>query len=89
MYCKELPYVLGSSNPWTIAVLMEPFPTSVFKVLIWIFATTTKICTGYSSTQTYVKGFYTVPTPSYSLKPQICSNGLVSVSRFSAINFQG
>ena len=24
---------------------MEPFPTSVFKDLIWIFATTTKICT--------------------------------------------
>ena len=24
---------------------MEPFSTSVFKDLIWIFATTTKICT--------------------------------------------
>jgi len=29
---------------------MEPFPTSVFKVLIWIFATTTKICTRGCST---------------------------------------
>jgi hypothetical protein len=40
---------LGSTYPCPIAVHMEPFSTSVFKVLIWIFATTTKICTEVSS----------------------------------------
>ena len=58
---KGFPYILGSSNPWPIAVLMEPFLTSAFKVLIWIFATTTKICTRDSSTQAHAKGFYTCP----------------------------
>jgi hypothetical protein len=58
---KGFPYILGSSNPWPIAVLMEPFSTSAFKVLIWIFATTTKICTRGSSTKAHAKGFYTVP----------------------------
>ena len=41
----ELPYILGPTNSWPIAVLTKPFSTSVFKVLIWILATTTKICT--------------------------------------------
>ena len=68
MYYKEFPYVLGSSNPWPNAVLMEPFSTSVFKVLIWIFATTTKICTKDCSSQTHVQAFYTMFTPSYSTK---------------------
>ena len=90
LHCKDLPYALGSSNPWPIAVLMEPFPTSVFKVLIWIFATTTKICTIRRSTQAHAKGFYTMTdTPSYSLRPRICHNGWVSVLQFSAIHFQG
>ena len=66
MYYKEFPYVLGSSNPWSNAVLMEPFSTSVFKVLIWIFATTTKICTKDCSSQIHIQAFYTVLTPSYS-----------------------
>ncbi len=30
----ELPYLLGSINPCPITVHMEPFSTSVFKVLI-------------------------------------------------------
>ncbi len=30
----DLPYLLGSTHPWPTAVPMEPFPTSVFKVLI-------------------------------------------------------
>jgi len=30
-----LPHLLGSTNPCPIAVHMEPFSTSVFKVLIW------------------------------------------------------
>ena len=57
LYYKELTYVLGSSNPWTNAVLMEPFSTSVFKVLIWIFATTTKICTKHRSIQVHTLDF--------------------------------
>jgi hypothetical protein len=89
LYCKELPYALGPINPWPIAVLMEPFSTSVFKVLIWIFATTTKICTKRSSTKAHANGFYTALTPSYSLELHFCSNGLVSASRSSAIHFQG
>ena len=36
---------LGSIYPQSSAVSMEPFSTSVFKVHMWIFATTTKICT--------------------------------------------
>ena len=36
---------------------MEPFSTSVFKVLVWIFATTTKICTRGGSTRARAPGF--------------------------------
>ena len=50
----EFPYLLGSTNPCPTAVHTEPFSTSVFKVLIWIFATTTKICTRGCFSQTYV-----------------------------------
>ena len=58
----EFPHLLGSTNPHPTAVHMEPFPTSVFKVLIWIFATITKICTKGRSTQDYSKGFLTGPS---------------------------
>ena len=47
---------------------MEPFSTSAFKVLIWIFATTTKICTSGRSTQAHAKCFVATTTPSYSLR---------------------
>ena len=43
---------------------MEPFSTSVFKILIWIFATTTKICIRSNFTQAHTKGFI---TSSYAL----------------------
>ena len=46
--CAEHPSVLGSTNPCPIAVHMEPFSTSAFKVLISIFATT-KICRSFAS----------------------------------------
>ena len=36
---------------------METFPTSVFKVRIWIVATTTKICTSGRSTLGYPMSF--------------------------------
>ena len=47
---NELPRGLGPTDSWPIAVLTKPFSTSVFKVLIWILATTTKICTRGLST---------------------------------------
>ena len=62
-YIEEFPYVLGPSNPWPNTVLMEPFSTSAFKVLIWIIATTTKICTGSSSTSTHVTASTLLPRP--------------------------
>ena len=86
---KDFPYVLGSSNPWPIAVLMETFSTSVFKVLIWIIATTTKICTRRRSTQAHARGFATTLTPSYSLQPQSCYNGRVSVVTLQRHPFSG
>ena len=50
-----LTYLLGSTDPQPIAVHVEPFSTSVFKVLTWIFATTTKICTRDNSTSIYIE----------------------------------
>ncbi len=64
----EFSYLLGSTNSCTTNVHMKPFSTSVFKVRIWIFATTTKICTKDCSTQAHAKSFYTIFTPSYSLR---------------------
>ena len=52
MYCPEFSYRLGSSrstNSCSTVVHMESFSTSVCRVYISIFATTTKICTGGSS----------------------------------------
>jgi len=45
----EFSYLLGPTNPCPTTVDREPFSSSVFKVPIWIFATTTKICTGVCS----------------------------------------
>jgi hypothetical protein len=71
----EFPYLLGATNPCPIAVHMEPFSTSVFKVPIWIFATTTKICTNGRFIRAYAQDFITTVTPSYSLKFRIYFNG--------------
>jgi hypothetical protein len=71
----EFPYLLGATNPCPIAVHMEPFSTSVFKVPIWIFATTTKICTNGRFIWAYARDFITTVTPSYSLKFRIYFNG--------------
>ena len=62
-YIEEFPYVLGPSNPWPNTVLMEPFSTSAFKVLIWIIATTTKICTKRSSTLAHASASTLRPRP--------------------------
>ncbi len=57
----ELPSLLGSTDPWPIAVHMEPFPTSVLQALIGVFATTTQICTRGRSTRDHSLGFVTLP----------------------------
>jgi len=71
----ELPYGLGSTNPCPIAVHMEPFSTSVFKVLIWIFATNTKIRTRVGFSPAHAATCATNPTPSYSCGPRTCPHG--------------
>jgi len=60
------PTTLGSTNPRPIAVHVEPFLASVFKVLIWIFATATKICTKGHFTLTCVTSCSITFAPSYS-----------------------
>ncbi len=47
---------LGPTDPCSTAVHMEPFSYSAFKALVWIFATTTKICTRGGST--HALGFH-------------------------------
>ena len=64
--CVERPYLLGATNPCPSAVHMEPFSASVFKNLIRIFATTTKIYTKSNFTQARAKSFMITHTPSYS-----------------------
>jgi len=57
---------LGSSNPCTKAVHMDHFSTAVFKFLVCIFATTTKICTNCGLTQTNVLSCHATISPSYT-----------------------
>ena len=52
-------YLLGPTDPYSTAAQMEPFLTSVFKVLVWICATTIKISTCGSSSRTHVRAFCT------------------------------
>ena len=85
----EFPYLLGSTNPCPTAVHMEPFSTSVFKVLIWIFATTTKICTRGRFTQAHAKGFTTTPTPSYSSELRYLLWRLSIGTRLERLPFSG
>ena len=58
--------VLGSINSRQIAVLMKPFSTSAYKVLAYIFATTTKICTNGRCTPGHPKSFSATVTFVYS-----------------------
>ncbi|GKV53456.1 hypothetical protein SLEP1_g59978 [Rubroshorea leprosula] len=84
-----LPHLLGTTNPCPIAVHKEPFFTSVHKVHICVFATTTKICTRHHFTPVHTAGCFMMPTPSYSWQHRTCYHGQPSVTRFSAIHFQG
>ena len=54
---SELTDRLGPTDPCSTAVHMEPFSTSVYKVLTCILATTTKICSCGRSTPTHVECF--------------------------------
>ena len=68
---------------------MEVFSTPVFKVLIWIFVATAKICTKGCFTLAYTTSCTTTFAPSYLLAPNTCDSGGVSVLHFSTIHFQG
>ena len=57
-FITDFSYLLGSIHPQPNAVHVEPFSTSVFKNLTWIFATTTKICTNIYSTCIYIPKLY-------------------------------
>ena len=73
----DFSYLLGLGNPRSIAVLVEPFSTSVFKVLIWIFATATKICTKGRFTLAHATSCTTTFTSSYSSDHRTWSDGWV------------
>ena len=72
---------------------MEPFSTSVFKVLIWIFATTTKICTRVGFTPAHAAScFTTTPRPpthwSVAFAPMVRYRSITSApSIFRASSF--
>jgi len=85
----ELTSPLGPTHPTPFSVQSEPFPTSVFKVPLWIFATPTKICTRGCSMRPRGLHSLATPTPSYSSELPSRPDGIASVSRFSAIHFQG
>ena len=61
----------GPTDPCPTAVHMEPFSTSVYKVLICILATTTKICTKGSSTRGRPQSFNATDASVYSSGPGI------------------
>ena len=60
----ELPYSLGATHPRRNALHAEPFLTSVYKVLICIIATITKICTRGFSSQAHAQRSTKPPRPS-------------------------
>ena len=92
------PYSLGPTDPCSTAVHMEPFSTSVLKVLTRVFATTTKICASGGSRRAYARHLRRSPLrPSYSPgllraaheELRLCPGGRVWARRWSAIHFQG
>jgi hypothetical protein len=63
--CKLLGSHLGLANSRTITVRVKTFPTLIHKVLICVFATTTKICTSGSSTPSHDKVSQHATAPPY------------------------
>jgi len=90
---QELSRPLGSTDPWSTAVPMEPFSTSVLQGPTEVFATTTKICSGGSSGRARARHLPRLPPcPSYSpvhVVSFFASGGPVWATRSSAIHFQG
>ncbi len=86
---------LGPTDPCSTAVHMEPFSTSAFKALVWIFATTTKICTRGGSTRARALGFRATAAALLLVEAYLCHilfravDGRVWARRSSAIHFQG
>ena len=76
-YQTGFPRLLGSTNPCASVVHMEHFPSLAFKVLVWIFATTTKICTDGRSTWARAPSFAATAAPSYSSGPGTCPDSRV------------
>lgn len=64
---RSYPCLLGPANSCSIAVHTKPFPTSAPKVLIWVLATTAKICTRGCSTPPH--GEMLLSNPHASLLP--------------------
>ena len=88
----EFSYILGPTDPCPIAVHMEPFSTSVFKVLVWIFATTTKICARGGSTQDHSQGFaahHSGPPTLLGIHFDFSPRRLYMSPTLSVIHFQG
>ncbi len=63
---SKLIYNLGSIDPRSIAVLVEPFSTSTLRHFSLVFATTTKICTKGRYAPGHPKSFLTTFTFTYS-----------------------
>jgi hypothetical protein len=81
--CRStIAYHLGSTNPCPSADYMEPFSTLVFKFLVWIFATTTKICSRGHFNWIHTQILFATSTTAYSLMHRIYINGkLWSIGR--------
>lgn len=75
---EEFSSRLGSTHPGTNAVNQEPFSTSVFEVLTGIFATTTKIGTRGSSSQTHASAFAALP-PRPPTRPGLAHRGRLCI----------
>lgn len=86
---SQLRLSLGPANPQPNTVLVETLPTSDIKDLIWIFATTTKICTKGHFNPTSPRVFCVTFASTYSLRFGVYRKGQASTLHFSAIHFRG
>ena len=75
--------------PMYKAVHMEPFSTSIFKIRVWIFATTTKICTDCDLTQASDLRFeVTISPPTHLLLRCTIKAGGYWLSALAPIHFR-
>jgi len=80
---------LGSTNSRASAVLEKPFSASALRVLAWVVATTTKICTTGRSTPPYGVGVAATCASRLLGGARSSPTGGVRGSRSGAINFRG